>query len=132
MKILVFGNPLVKDDSIPLRLLPRLEIKFPNIEFKEIDPTEELSEQGKHLIILDSVGEIERVMILDSIEQLHTNKIYSMHDFDLAYNLKLLKKIGQINSVKIIGVPMQITDDDALNQVQSIIRKCAAQLMHGS
>jgi len=55
-----------------------------------------------------------------------------MHDFDLAYNLKLLKKIGAIDSIKIIGVPMQISDEDALYQIQSIFKKCAAQLIQGS
>ena len=94
--------------------------------------TEDLENQGRHLIILDSVAEIDKVIILNSIEQLHTNKIYSMHDFDLAYNLKLLKKIGAVDSIKIIGVPIQITDADALNQIQSIFKKCAAQLMQGS
>lgn len=132
MKVLVFGNPLLENDSLPLKLLPELKNKFPDIEFKEIDPTEDLEKQGKHLIILDTVEGINKVVILNSIEQLHANKIYSMHDFDLAYNLKLLKKIGKVDSVKIIGVPMEIDKQKALDQIQSIFKKCAAQLMQGS
>ncbi len=42
MKILVFGNILVKKDNLALKLLPRLREKFPNIIFKEFDPTENL------------------------------------------------------------------------------------------
>ncbi len=132
MKVLVFGNPLVENDSLPLRLLPELRLSFPEIEFLEIEPTEDLENHGKHLIILDSVEGIDEVAVFDEIGQLHTNKIYSMHDFDLAYNLKLLKKIGKIYSVKIIGVPMEIDKKDALAQIQSIFKKCAAQLMQGS
>jgi Ni,Fe-hydrogenase maturation factor len=122
MKVLVFGNPLLKQDSIPIKLLPKLKQKFPNIEFKEIDPTEDLDKQGKNLIILDTVQNIDKVTIINDIEKLHTNKIYSMHDFDLALNLKLLKKLNKINSVKIIGIPMDISEDEALNQITTKLK----------
>jgi Ni,Fe-hydrogenase maturation factor len=117
MKILVFGNPLLKQDSLPLKLLPKLKQKFPNIEFKEIDPTEDLDKQGRHLTILDTIKGIDKVTTITSIEQLHANKIYSMHDFDLALNLKLLKKLNKIDSAKIIGIPMNISEDKALKEL---------------
>jgi len=63
MKILVFGNPLLENDSLPQKLLPRLKDNFPEIEFRKIDPTEDLKEQEQHLIILDSVGGIDKVII---------------------------------------------------------------------
>ena len=132
MKVLVFGNPFLENDSLPLKLLPKLRDKFLGIEFKEIDPTEDLDKQGRDLVILDTVEGIDEVIELNSIEQLHANKVYSMHDFDLAYNLKLLKKIGKIDSVRIIGVPMTISEEDAMNQIQSILRKWAAQDIQGS
>ena len=72
------------------------------------------------------------VMVIDSIERLHVNRVCSMHDFDLAYNLKLLRKVGKIDSVRIIGVPMGIGEEGAMNQIQSILRKWAAQDMQGS
>lgn len=81
----------------------------------------------------DKVGNgIEEVVEIDSIERLHANRVCSMHDFDLGYNLKLLKKVGKIDSVRIIGVPMGIGEDLAINQIQSILRKWAAQDMQGS
>jgi len=142
MKVLVFGNPFLENDSLPLKILPKLREKFPEIEFKEIDPTEDLDKQGRDLVILDTVEGIDEIVELNSIEQLHANKVYSMHDFDLAYNLKLLKKIGKIDSVRIIGIPMGIGEalnghdsgepDEAMNQIQSILRKWAAQDMQGS
>jgi Ni,Fe-hydrogenase maturation factor len=132
MKVLVFGNPFLENDSLPLKILPKLAEKFPGIEFKEIDPTEDLENQGRNLTILDTVEGIEKVMEINSIEQLHTNKVYTMHDFDLAYNLKLLKKIGKIDSVRIIGVPMLISEEDAMDQIQSTFKKWAAQDMQGS
>ena len=110
MKVLVFGNPLLENDSLPLRLLPELRERFPEIEFKEIEPTEDLDAEGRDLVILDSVEGIDDVVEIDSIERLHANRVCSMHDFDLGYNLKLLKKIGRIDSVRIIGVPIGTGD----------------------
>ena len=132
MKVLVFGNPFLENDSLPLRLLSKLRERFSDIEFKEVDPTEGLESEGRDLVIIDSVEGIDEVVEIDSIGRLHTNRVCSMHDFDLAYNLKLLKKVGKIDSVRIIGVPMGIGEDEALNQIQSILRKWAAQDMQGS
>ena len=132
MKVLVFGNPLLENDSLPLKLLPKLRERFSDVEFKEIDPTGDLEDEGRDLVILDTVEGIDNVIELNSIEQLHANKVYTMHDFDLGYNLKLLKKIGKIDSVWIIGVPMGISEEEALDQIQSILRKWAAQDMQGS
>ena len=122
MKILVFGNPFLENDSLPLKLLPELRERFPNVEFKEIDPTEDLDKQGRDLVILDTIEGIKNITEINSIEQLHANKVYSMHDFDLAYNLKLLKKIGKIDSVRIIGVPMGIDGEDAIGEIGKLLR----------
>ena len=121
MKILVFGNQLLKQDSLPIKLLPKLRQLYPKIEFKEIDPTEDLENQGKHLTILDTVKGINKVTIITDIKKLHTNKLYSMHDFDLALNLKLLKKLNIIESVKIIGIPMDMSEENALKQISNIL-----------
>ena len=74
--ILVFGNPLLKQDSLPIKLLPKLKQKFPNIQFIEADPTEDITKFGKDLIILDVVKNINKIKIIDDIEKLKTNKLY--------------------------------------------------------
>ncbi len=131
MKILVFGNPLVKKDSLPLILLPKLRKEFPDIEFKEIDSTEDLQKEGRGLIILDSAEGIRNVEIL-GLDLVGLDKIYSMHDFDLGYNLKLLEKMKMIDDVRIIAIPIGMNPKKALFQTQLILRKCVAQLMQGS
>ena len=132
MKVLIFGNPTIENDSLPIKLLPKLQQKFSNIDFQEIDPTEGLENYGKDLTIIDTVEGIKEVIEINNFEQLQTNKLFSMHDFDLAYNLKLLKKIGKIDSVRIIGVPMEISEEEALDQIQLIFKKWAAQDIQGS
>jgi Ni,Fe-hydrogenase maturation factor len=117
MKILVFGNPLLKEDNLPLKLMPDLKKIFPKINFIEFDPTEELEKQGKDLIILDTIQGIKKITLIDSIEQISKTKLYSMHDFDLGYNLKILKKLKLINSVKIIGIPIKISKEKALEKI---------------
>jgi len=131
MKILIFGNPLLKQDSLPIKLIPKLKQKFPNIKFKEIDPTEDLepflntdTPNTEHrtpgdLVAIDTIKGIDKVTTINSIEQLKANKIYSMHDFDLTLNLKLLKKLNIIDSVKIIGIPMNINEDEAITQISN-------------
>lgn len=126
MKILTFGNPLLKQDSLPLKLLPTLKQKFPNIDFQEIDPTEDLEKYGPHLTILDTVQNITEVKTLtlktkEDFKKLILPTSLTMHDFDLAYNLRLLKKLKLINQVKIICVPMNITEEKALKEISKIL-----------
>jgi len=121
MKILVFGNPLVEKDSLALRIAKKLEKEFPQIEFKEFDPIENLEKEGKNLTILD-VGEgISKVEVIDDLEKLENKKIFSMHDFDLSYELKLLKELGLIEKVKIIAIPFNLDENEAFEEVREII-----------
>ena len=121
-KVLVFGNPMVERDSIPLKILRRLAKRLPEIEFKEFDPSENLEREGRKLYIIDTVEGAEKVTLITDIGMIQTSRIYSMHDFDLGYSLKLLKKLGYIDSVKIFGVPMDISQKEALEQLVALIR----------
>ena len=132
MKILVFGNPLIKEDALALQILPQLQKIFPEIEFKEFESTESLENEGEELKILDVVKGIDKVLELDDLDKLSLGKIYSMHDFDLAYNLKLLKKMGLIKKVEVLCLPMGMSEEEAINQSQSILRKWVAQDIQGS
>jgi Ni,Fe-hydrogenase maturation factor len=120
-KVLVFGNPMVERDSLPLRLLGKLRKKFPELEFEEFDPSENLENEGRELNIIDAVEGIKKVTLITDIDRIKTSKIYSMHDFDLGYGLKLLKKLDYLDSVKIFGVPMKISEKKALEQLSTLI-----------
>lgn len=125
MKILVFGNLLVKEDNLALKMLPRLREKYPEIEFKEFDPTENLEAEieDKTLNILDVAEGINEIVIIDNLDKLELIKSCSMHDFDLAYNLKLLKKIEKLKDVKIVCVPFNMGKKKAIDKVIEIIQK---------
>jgi Ni,Fe-hydrogenase maturation factor len=120
-KILVFGNPLLKTDSLPLRIITDLRKKFPEITFQEFDPNENLEKEGRELSIIDAVEGIDKVTLITDIDSIKTSRIYSMHNFDLGYSLKLLKKLGYIDGVRIFGVPMKISKKEALKQLSDLI-----------
>ena len=108
-------------DNLPLKLAPKLQKLFPEIDFVITDPSENISPIDGELIIIDTVENIKNVILIDDIEKLETNKIYSLHDFDLAFNLKLLQKIGKLKRVKIFGVPMEGDEEDVLEQLEKSI-----------
>ena len=120
--IYVFGNPLVKEDSLPLKLIDKLRKKFPLIEFKDFDTVEDM-ELEKELNIIDTVKGIKRVELIEDVDKIITDKIYSMHDFDLGYNLKLLKKMKMIDNVRIFGIPMNMKEKEAFEQLCAAISK---------
>lgn len=121
-KILVFGNPIVERDSLPLKMIPDLRKKFPEITFKEFDPNENLEKEGRDLNIIDTVEGIDRVVLITDIDSIATSRVYSMHDFDLGHSLKILKKLDYIDSVRIFGVPVKIRRKEAVSQLSDLIR----------
>jgi len=120
--IYVFGNPLVKEDSLPLKLIEKLKKEFPKIQFKEFDTVEDL-EFEKELNIIDTVKGIKKVEIIEDLDKIITNKIYSLHDFDLGYNLKLLKKMNMINKVRIFGISENMNEKEAFQELCKLIAK---------
>lgn len=123
MKVLVFGNPLLEFDNTPLKIIPDLKKIFPKIKFIEFDPTENLEPEDKNLIIIDTIQGITEIKIINSIDQISKQKVFSMHDFDLGYNLKILKKLGLIETVKIIGIPMKMSENEAIEGVKKELEK---------
>ena len=53
-----------------------------------------------------------------------------MHDFDLAFQLRYLKKLGKLGEITIVGIPQEGEID--YFRIQSILRKLVAHDMQGS
>ena len=123
-KILVFGNNLIKGDSLTFNLIPKLQKIYQDIKFKEFDPTENLEGeiQNRSLFILDVAKGIKDLKILNifDLDNLELS-IYSMHDFDLAYNIKLLKKLEKLKHITIIAIPPNIKETEALIKIKKAI-----------
>lgn len=111
MRVLVFGNPLLKEDSLPLRLLPELRKRFRDIEFVVADPND--FDHAAELII-DTAKGLKGVVVIDDIGKLETGKVLSMHEMDLGQMLKLAAAAGLSKGVKIIAVPADASPKSAL------------------
>lgn len=105
-----FGNEFISIDSLAKQIVSDIERDniFPDVEFiYAITPEELFAESGKNIYIIDVVSNIKSVLLIEDIDYLTTLDIKTLHDFDLAYFLKIMKKIGQISEVKIIGIPQK-------------------------
>jgi hypothetical protein len=92
MTIYVFGNEDVKDDSIIIRY---------------VRPNEDVKFDSKKPVILDTIDGLKEIKIFKNTNRIINTKSTTVHDFDLGFQLKYLKKIGKINGATIIGVPMK-------------------------
>lgn len=105
--VLCFGNEFLKEDSLAKKIAD--EIKLDGFEFIKSDNVDDvLNYAGSDkLYILDVVENIEKTMLIRNIDELKSSKICTLHDFDLGFYLKLLKEIGKIKEIRIIGIPQE-------------------------
>ena len=118
-KIYVFGNPAVAQDHLAILVARKLEKDFPTISFVYADPNEEIHE--KEMVILDVALGIDKVSLINDLQQLETGKKVSLHDFDLAFSLQLMKKIGLVQKVCIIAIPVGYNKEKAYQEVKRYV-----------
>ena len=142
MIIYIFGNPDLKFDSLPVKILPKLRKKFPNIKFKIKDPNEEwdtFMEHGtrntehkttntdhktpNYLYIIDTVIGLKNVAVFNDISVFKKSPAISLHDFDLYADLILMKKLGKLSNLTVIGIPPDYTKEKAYNEITNKILK---------
>lgn len=111
----------MENDSLPLRIMPKLQAKFPDIEFEIRDPNEEW-EVPEEFIIIDTVIGIKGIRIFDNLEKFLSVPRVSMHDFDALTNLRYLWKLGKIKKIKIIGLPPDMAETEALKKIIKILK----------
>jgi len=105
MNVYIFGNSIVPEDNQSVKLLPDLKANFPKIHFIHADPTGNWWKGDKNLVIIDTVQGIDQVTVFTSFKELQASESLTVHDYDLYMDLKLMKKLGKIESFKIIGIP---------------------------
>ena len=133
MRVYVFGNEYVAEDRRAIEVARELEGTLDGISFVFVDPNADLPFMDeKHVVILDSVQGARSVVLLegDGIDELSLPPRGSVHDSDLAFQLRYLKKLGRVGSVTIVGVPQEGEVDHL--RIRSIFRKLVAQDMQGS
>ena len=133
MKVYVFGNEDVPGDRKAIEAAQKLDHAIDGVSFVSVKPNEDVPfvDEG-HVVILDTVHGIRNVTVIEGeeIEDLILSPRGSAHDFDLAFQLRYLRKIGKLGDVTIIGVPQE--GDVDYFRIQSILRKLVAHDMQGS
>jgi Ni,Fe-hydrogenase maturation factor len=133
MNVYVFGNEYVAEDKRAIEVARELEGTIEGISFVFVNPNEDAPfVNERHVVILDTVQGIREVALVEGVEiaTLVLSPRGSVHDFDLAFQLKYLKKLGKLGDVTVIGVPQEGEVDHLL--IKSIFRKLVAQDMQGS
>ena len=131
MKIYVFGNEYVAEDKRAIEVARELEDAIEDISFVFVKPNEDVPfVNERHVVILDTVQGIQDVALFEGVDGVILSPRGSVHDFDLAFQLRYLKKLGKLGEVTIIGIPQE-GEIDYL-RIQSIFRKLVAHDMQGS
>ena len=121
--VYIVGNPEVQGDDMPFTILPQLRRAFPSVRFREADPNENfIPEEGS--VIVDTVEGIDAVRSFDSLDEFAEHHTVTAHDYDLAFHLRVLKKLHKIDFVSILGIPINSTI-----KVLSDVRKTLALLL---
>jgi len=139
MKVSVFGNADLKEDSLVVEMVPVLRKEFPEVEFKIEDPSEglnppscraclpamqNLARQAPELWVILDVGKgVNGVKVFDDLGKLVDERRVSLHDYDVAMELKLLRKIGRVGKVKIIVAEMGMEREKAERAVIAELKK---------
>jgi Ni,Fe-hydrogenase maturation factor len=133
MRVYVFGNEYVAADKRAIEVARELEKTLEGVSFVFVNPNEDLPfVDERRVLILDTVQGIRDVSLIegDSVDALILSPRGSVHDFDLAFQLRYLKKLNKLGEVSIIGIPQE-GEVDYL-RIQSILRKLVAHDMQGS
>src|SRR5215210_2826017 len=133
MNVYVFGNEYVAEDKRAIEVARELEGTIEGISFVFVNPNEDAPfVNERHVVILDTVQGIREVALVEGVEiaTLVLSPRGSVHDFDLAFQLRYLKKLGKLGDVTVIGVPQEGEVDHLL--IKSILRKLVAHDMQGS
>lgn len=122
MTIFVFGNLLIHEDSVPVRLLPRLKKNYRNITFIHGDPNEDLILTNQEpWLIIDTIQGIKTVTVFHDIDSFCAGGWVSPHDYDLGFHLKLLKKLDKLGKVTIIGIPLNLDSEKAYEKLRVLL-----------
>ncbi len=133
MKVYVFGNIDLTTDNKAITMAKKLKAVFPQVKFIEIGVNKNIPFETKEtVVIMDTVEGLDATMLLEEgdLDKLVSTRSSTVHDFDLGFQLKYLKKLGKLGKILIIGIPM----NKRINylRIQSILRKLVAQDMQGS
>ncbi len=121
LKVLAFGNTLHQEDKVAIDIARELTI--PGVVFSECHSLDQALQAARgDTIILDVARGIDRVMLIDDLDRIKARHLYSLHDFDLGYFLKLMQSMGSLDSVRILALPYGRASHEVIDEVAQVLR----------
>ncbi|MCX6819403.1 MAG: hypothetical protein NT129_05410 [Candidatus Aenigmarchaeota archaeon] len=116
MRVLAFGS---LNDRQAWDVVDKIKDDFPGIKFLKTGTVDAILAFDEDIVVMDAVKGIDKPCLL-GIDDLRERRLNTLHDFDAGFFLKLMKKIGKINKLKIIGIPMRI-DDKTIKDIKKLL-----------
>ncbi|MBR9703335.1 hypothetical protein GOV10_04820 [Candidatus Woesearchaeota archaeon] len=126
VKIYVLGNPAYEPDSLALKVGERLAKKGKEVipletPFDLLNMLEENPELFKDAIILDVATGIQEPKLFRDLNKLRTIRLGSLHDFDMAFFMKLLKAVDKLDDPHILAIPIDMDLEAAVKATQTLL-----------
>jgi hypothetical protein len=122
MKIYVFGNQDSDIDNIAINTVDKIRSLFPEVNFIITDPIDGFEPNEREITLIDTAVGIPDIVVFDDINKIELSPRVGLHDYDLSFNLKLLKKLGKIDKVQIIAIPSDYQLDKAAAKLTEILK----------
>jgi Ni,Fe-hydrogenase maturation factor len=110
MNVYVFVNEYVAEDKRAIEVARELEGAIAGISFVFVSLNEDvLFVNERHVVILDTVEGLQDIALVegDQIDGLILSPRGSVHEFDLAFQLRYLKKLNMLGEVTITSIPQE-------------------------
>ena len=125
MKLLIFGNPVYEPDSLALQvgtiLSDEYETEHLGTPFDLLDRLDKEPAFLKGMVILDTAFGIPEPVLLKDLSKVKHVRFGSLHDFDMAFFLKMLESIGKVVPPPILAIPGEMAPGDAAQKARSLL-----------
>ncbi|MFH0737198.1 MAG: hypothetical protein V1827_00460 [Candidatus Micrarchaeota archaeon] len=106
---------LAQEDTI----LKALRKRFPTVGFKKYDVSMEIEDEGRKLVVIDTVKGVGNVTLLTDLHFVSPGR--AIEGSGAIMTLRILKSIGSIDSTKVIAVPEGYTAEATVKEMAPII-----------
>jgi hypothetical protein len=113
MEILVFG--LENENAV----LSSLRKRFPSVGFKKCTLSDDLEQEGRRLVVIDTLRGLDRVTLVDDPNLVSPGR--AMDGSGALMTLRILLKLGSLESVRMIAVPDDYPREDVVEEMARII-----------
>lgn len=125
MRLILFGNPAIESDALAPRVGKELGDEFDILHlvspFELLQRLEDEPKLFDDAVILDVAYGIDEPKLFQDLSKLRTIRLGSLHDFDMAYFLKLLHAIDRLEPPRILALPVGMPIESAKAAVKSIL-----------